>query len=233
MQEIGQGGQRRPSDRYPDDQRYPNDQRYPDNQRDPNAQRYPNDQRYPDNQRDPNAQRYPNDQRYPDQDGRRQRVAYPSSRFRNYTGSYFRIAVPDNWRELPSNDGVTFAPEGAYSQVQGQFVFTHGVQVGAVSIQSNSLKSATDQLIRALSQGNQNLRRNGGYENDTIGRRDALSVSLTNISELTGRRELITLFTTLLRSGELFYVIAVAPENEIQDYQRTFTAVLGTVSVND
>ena len=215
MQEIGQGGQRRPSDRYPDDQRYPNDQRYPDNQR------------------DPNAQRYPNDQRYPDQDGRRQRVAYPSSRFRNYTGSYFRIAVPDNWRELPSNDGVTFAPEGAYSQVQGQFVFTHGVQVGAVSIQSNSLKSATDQLIRALSQGNQNLRRNGGYENDTIGRRDALSVSLTNVSELTGRRELITLFTTLLRSGELFYVIAVAPENEIQDYQRTFTAVLGTVSVND
>jgi len=180
-------------------------------------------------------QRYPDqgDQRYPQQGGRRQQVEYPSSRFRNYSGNYFRISVPENWRELPSNDSVTFAPEGAYREVQGQFVFTHGIQVGAVRAQSNSLRAATDELIRGLAQGNQNLRRNGGYQRETLGRRDALAVSLTNISEMSGRPEFVTLYTTMLRSGDLFYLIAVAPQDESQDYQRTFMAVLGTVSVND
>ena len=203
MQEISRDGQRYPGRR---------DQRYPDQ----------DDQRYP--ERD--------DPRYPRQD-RDQQVEYPSSRFRSYSGSYYRISVPENWRELPSNDGVTFAPEGAYSQVQGQFVFTHGIQLGTVRTQSNSLRSATDELIRALAQGNQNLRRSGGYQSETLGRRNALAVLLINISEMTGRPELVNLYTVLLRNGDLFYVIAVAPQDESQNYQRTFTAVLGTVSVND
>jgi Zn-dependent protease with chaperone function len=196
-------------------------------------QRYPQqgDQRYP--QQD--DQRYPQQgsQRYPQQDGRRQQVEYPSSRFRAYSGNYFRISVPDNWRELPSNDSVTFAPEGAYREIQGQFVFSHGIQVGTVRAQSSSLRSATDELIGGLTQGNQNLRRNGGYQREVLGRRDALAVSLTNISELTGRPELVSVYTTMLRSGDLFYLIAVAPQDESQDYQRTFMAVLGTVSLND
>jgi Zn-dependent protease with chaperone function len=211
MQEIGRNGQRYPQRRDPN---YPDrdDQRYPDR----------DDQRYPDR----------DDQRYPQQGGRR-RVEYPSSRLRNYSGNYYRISVPDNWRELPSNDGVTFAPEGAYSQVQGQFVFTHGIQVGSMRAQSNSLRAATDELIRTLEQGNQNLRRSGGYQRETLGRRDAYSVSLTNISEMTGRPEVVSLYTTMLRSGDLFYLIAVAPQEEMQDYERTFIAVLGTLSVTD
>ena len=220
MQEISRSRQRYPqqgNQRYPDqgDQRYPqqDDQRYPQQ----------DDQRYPDR----------GDQRYPQQGGRRQQVDSPSSRFRNYNGNYFRMSVPENWRELPSNDSVTFAPEGAYREVQGQFVFTHGIQVGVVGAQSNSLSAATDELIRMLAQGNQNLRRNGGYQRETLGRRDALAASLTNVSELSGRPELVTVFTTMLRSGDLFYLIAVAPRDESQDYQRTFMAVLGTVSVND
>jgi hypothetical protein len=190
-----------------------------------------------DSQRNPQRrdQRYPDrdDQGYPEQGDRRGQVEYPSSRFRNYSGNNFRISVPDNWRELRSNDGVTFAPEGAYSQVQGQLVFTHGIQVGAVRAQSNSLRAATEELIGALAQGNRNVRRAGGYQRGTLGRREALAVSLTNISELTGRPELVSLYTTMLRSGELFFLIAVAPQHESQDYQRTFMAVLGTVTVND
>ena len=66
-----------------------------------------------------------------------------------------------------------------------------------------------------------------------LGGREALAVSLTNISEMSGRPELVTLFTTMLRSGEVFYLIEVAPQDESQDYQRTFMAVLGTLSIND
>ena len=253
MQEIARSGQRSPQQtRYPqdgrnyprqDDQRYPQDDRnYPrqDDQRYPQDDRnYPRqgDQRYPQGDRNyprQDDQRYPQsgDQRYPQQRGRAQ-VEYPSSRLQNYSGSNYRISVPENWRELPSNDSVTFAPEGAYSQSQGQFVFTHGIQVGTLRSQSRSLRSATDELINGLTQDNQRLRRSGGYQRETLGRRDALSLSLSNVSELTGRPELITVYTTMLRNGDLFYLIAVAPQDEIQDYQRTFMAVVGTVDLND
>ena len=188
-------------------------------------------QRYPQE-----GQRYPQEgQRYPQDGGRRPtgRVDYPSSRLRTYNGSFFRIGVPDNWRELPSSDNVTFAPEGAYGESQGQFIYTHGIQVGTTRGSTRSLRDATDQLINALSQGNPNLRRYGGYEREYLGRRDGLSVSLSNVSDVTGRPETVTLYTTMLRTGDLFYLIAVAPRDEYQNYQRTFLAILRTVDLND
>ena len=43
------------------------------------------------------------------------RVAPPSPSFTVYAeGDVFRVSVPSNWRELPRNDAVTFAPDGAY-----------------------------------------------------------------------------------------------------------------------
>jgi Zn-dependent protease with chaperone function len=211
MQEIGRNRQRYPQQR---------DQRYPDQ-----------DDRYPDQ----DNQRYPqqDDRRYPQQGGRQGRIEYPSSRFQTYSGNYFRISVPDNWRELPAGDNVTFAPEGAYGNNQGQLIYTHGVQVGSIPGASGSLRTATDRLISELAQGNQNLRKNGGYERESVGGRDGLAVSLSNVSEATRRPEIVTVYTTLLRNGDLFYVIAVAPEEEYQNYQRIFLAILRTVAVND
>jgi Zn-dependent protease with chaperone function len=219
-----QGGQRDPQQGGQD---YPRQ----GGQRDPQQE----DQSYPKQ----GGQDYPQQggQNYPRQGGRQRQpvgqVEYPSSRFRAYSESSFRISVPDNWRELPAGDTVTFAPEGAYRETQGQFVFTHGIQVGTVRTQSRSLRSATDELINGLTQENQSLRRNGGYQRETLGKRDAQSVSLTNVSEMTGRPEVVTVYTTMLRNGDLFYLIAVAPQDQVQDYQRTFMAIVGTVDLND
>ncbi len=59
------------------------------------------------------------------------RVSAPSSRYTEYEeGGLFRVSVPSNWRELPSNSSVTFAPDGAYGSYDGQSVFTHGVEIG-------------------------------------------------------------------------------------------------------
>lgn len=159
------------------------------------------------------------------------RIEYPSSRLRTYDGSFFRIAVPDNWRELAANDNVTFAPEGAYGETQGQFVFTHGIQVGITQNAANNLRSATDQLINGLAQGNPNLRKYGNYEREYLGRRDGLAISLTNVSEITGRQEIITVYTTAVQNS-LFYVIAVAPQDEYQNYQRTFASIIRTLALN-
>ena len=161
------------------------------------------------------------------------RVDYPSSRFRTYTeGNLFSIAVPENWRELPSGDTVTFAPEGAYGELQGNFVFTHGTQVGIARVNGRNLRQATDEYIYSLSQGNGNLRRYSGYQRETVAGREALSIVLTNPSEATGQTELVTIYTTQLRNGNLLYVIAVAPQREYQSYQRVFQNIIRSVQVN-
>jgi len=58
--------------------------------------------------------------------------------------------------------------------VNGQPVFTHGVNVGASQTNSRNLQQATEEFINNLAQGNQNLRMNGGYQRTTLSGRTAL-----------------------------------------------------------
>src|SRR5262249_22713746 len=47
-------------------------------------------------------------------------VASPDPRFTSYAeGNLFLVSVPSNWRELPGNNSVTFAPEGGYGTMRG------------------------------------------------------------------------------------------------------------------
>jgi hypothetical protein len=177
--------------------------------------------------------RDPNQGRYPDE-GRIGRVEYPSSRYRTVSaGNSLRLQVPDNWRQLSGSNELTFVPEGAYGQVQGQFVFTHGVQVGVTRADGNNLRQATDQYINELTQGNRNLRVNTGYRREYIGNREGLSAVLNNVNEVTRRNEVITVYTTRLRNGDLFYMVAVAPRDEFGAYQRVFQNIVRTVELND
>src|SRR6185503_16068836 len=75
------------------------------------------------------------------------RVAPPSSRYQNYSeGNLFRISVPDNWREVATSSSVKFVPDGAYGQVQGRTVFTHGVELGVTRNEVHSLQEATQEF---------------------------------------------------------------------------------------
>lgn len=163
------------------------------------------------------------------------RVAYPSSRYRTFNGgNLFQLQYPDNWRELSeSQSSVWLAPEGAYGQVQGQPVFTHGVNVGITQAQGNNLRDATDYFINTLAQGNGNIRAQGGYQRGTVDGRNALALTLSNVNEATRRSERITVYTTLLRDGQLFYLIMVAPQNDYGTFQSAFSNVLRSVQLNN
>ncbi|MDT4955121.1 MAG: hypothetical protein QOJ02_3259 [Acidobacteriota bacterium] len=164
------------------------------------------------------------------------RVAYPSSRYRTYNGgNLFQLSYPDNWRELGDNNSssIWFSPEGAYGQVQGQAIFTHGVNVGVAQAQGGNLQQATDAFISSLAQGNGNMRQQGGYQRGTIDRRNALAINLSNANEATGRPEVVTVYTTLLRNGQLFYMISVAPQADYRNYQTAFRSVLSSIRIND
>ena len=153
------------------------------------------------------------------------RVAAPSTRYTNYSpGNVFRVGVPSNWRELSSENSVTYAPEGAY----GDGVFTHGVQVGIMRNERHGLEEATNELLASLSQSNPQLARSGNPTRGTLAGRQALRVQLANVSEISGR-ERLSLYTAEMQDGSLFYLIGVAPEQEFGSYQSVIERVAGSV----
>jgi len=163
------------------------------------------------------------------------RVNYPSARFRTYTElSGVRISVPDNWRELPDQDSsVWFAPEGAYGSANGTVVYTHGINLGLAQTRSRNLQQATNEFINGLQQGNGNLRARGGYQSASIDGRNAVSISMSNVNEATGRTEIVNVVTTQLRNGDLLYLISLAPEMDYYNYQNAFQNILRSLQLND
>jgi len=162
------------------------------------------------------------------------RVEYPSSRYRSYTAlGVARVSVPDNWREITEQGQVWFAPSGGYGAANGQPVFTHGVNIGIAQTNNRNLQQATNEFINSLQQGNGNLRSRSGYQRTSVAGRNGLSLSLSNTNEATGRPEVVNVVTTQMRSGELLYIITVAPETDYNNYQSIFQSILRSVQLTD
>jgi len=160
------------------------------------------------------------------------RVEAPSSDYTAYSeGDLFRLSVPSNWRELRGSHAVTFAPEGAYGNVNGQGVFTHGMEVGLVGTETPNVRTATDELIGSLAAANPGLSRPSRYDTVSIAGRQGLHTILSNTSDATGQQERIEVFTALDGEGGLFYVLGVAPRDRFSAYQATFRRVVGSVQL--
>ena len=182
------------------------------------------------------GQRYPTGEQtgnYPDS-APVGRVSYPSGRYQSVSifNGGVNVSVPSNWRQVSEGNSVWFVPEGAYGQYNGQAVYTHGVSFGVAQTNSRNLQSATQELVNNFAQGNNNLRTSGGYQRTTMDARTALFTTLTNVNEATGRPENIKLITTQLRNGQVFYMVAVAPQNE-RGFDSAFNQVLQSIRLND
>ncbi len=193
------------------------------------GQRYPNQGgQYPD-------QRYPNDNRYPngnDDYARGERVAYPSTRYQTQRTSLFSVAIPSNWRQLGGDQSsVSYAPEGAYGS-QG---ITHGVMFGTDREQYNDLQRASQQYINDLLQaaGNQYLRQQTNLIRANVAGRQAYRVTLSGVSPITGRVENVFIVTTMLSSGDIFYMAQVAPSDQWEAYRPAFEAITRNLQIND
>jgi hypothetical protein len=158
------------------------------------------------------------------------RVEAPSSKTVTYNeGNVFRITVPSNWRELASESTVTFAPEGGYGEASGSSVFTHGVQAGISRVEDHGLEEATQELLAAFGQSNPQLARAGNAATVRIDGRSALRTPLTNVSEATGGRERILLYTTQMQDGGLFFLVGVSPEDQWKTYQPVINRVVSSI----
>ncbi len=157
-------------------------------------------------------------------------VQYPSTRTRSYTSlSWLSINVPSNWLDLPGQNTVTFAPEGAYGD-QG---ITRGVMIGTYTGQNRSLSQDTRDYVNELLQGNSYLRQRGETTRTTVDGRQGNLTSLSGRSPITNRAELVNIYTVLLSNGALFYAITVVPDNESYSYSTAFRNVLSSIQLND
>ena len=162
-------------------------------------------------------------------------VPPPSMQYRSSQPlGFMRLSLPSNWSEVSGgNDGATYAPEGGYIQSQDGSAFTHGFQIGVTARGSGNLQRDTDALVAAFAKSNAQLRASGSYTRDRISDRNALRTTLSNISEVTGQRETVSLTTTQLRDGRLVYFIGVAPQNEASAYEDAFRRVRQSVELSD
>jgi hypothetical protein len=164
--------------------------------------------------------------------GRVVRVDPPAASYRTHQPGDFRVSVPANWDQVGDQGGVTYAPDGAFFRSGNATAFTHGVQIGVVR-GSGNLQRDTEQLVSSFAQSNPDLRRQSGYQRDTVAGRRGLTTTLSNVSQVTGQPERIALSTALLRDGSLLYVAGVAPQSEAGTYENAFRRVRQSLQVAD
>ena len=154
-----------------------------------------------------------------------QPVPAPASQYRTVSGGkIFQADVPSNWTTVSSNSSIKVVPQNGYGPLNGEVVFSHGVEFGVVKAQSRDLQEATNAWINAVSESNPKLRASGPQQQMRISQRSAIGTSLVNPSPLGGE-EHIGLYTTFLADGSLFYYITIVPENDAQAYQEAFRRI--------
>jgi len=157
-------------------------------------------------------------------------VELPSNRTRIYTsGNWISMRIPDNWQDLATSSQVTFAPEGAYGS-QG---ITHGAMIGIAGSNVRDVYQGTQDYINDLLRGNQYLRQSGGMTRTTLSGLSGYMTRLLGRSEITGQTEVVTVYTALLRNGDLFYLATVSPQSETYDYDAAFRDMVNSLRLSD
>ena len=124
-------------------------------------------------------------------------------------------------------------PQNGYGQLNGQTVFTHGVEFGISKATSRDLGEATNAWLNAVAGNNPELRLAGTQRATRISGRSALATSLVNPSPLGGR-ERIAVYTTFLTDGTtLFYYLTIVPEKDVDAFLETFQRVGQSIRLTD
>jgi len=157
-------------------------------------------------------------------------VAGPSAQTKEFSGgSWISLSVPSNWEQFASQGQVIFAPAGAY----GDHGITHGAMLIVKQASSRDGLQATQSSINELVQGNQYLRQQGSISRGYLSGMPAYVARLSGQSDITGQTEVVTVYATLMKSGELFSIATVAPQAESYRYDAAFKGLINSLRLND
>jgi beta-barrel assembly-enhancing protease len=154
-----------------------------------------------------------------------QPVPRPSTQYRAIAGGkVFQASVPSNWTSLASKSAIKVVPENGYGELNGQTVFSHGVEFGVAKAGSRNLAEATKVWLQAVAQNNPELRLAGEQQAIKISQRSAIATPLVNPSPLGGQ-ERVVVCTTFLAEGTLFYYLTLVPEKDAESFQEAFRRI--------
>jgi hypothetical protein len=162
------------------------------------------------------------------------RVEPPSQEFTGFQArdNSFAIQYPSNWDALTADEvNMIFAPRGAYGQTNQTVVVTHGIFIGAVEPEGGDLESATTAFIRKQVEGNPDFRVVRDPQEIGFGGRKGYATVVAGPSTVTGVMEIDVIYTTVTSDGRIFYLITMAPEDEIQQYRSTFEAIIKSLQL--
>ncbi|HEX8096483.1 MAG TPA: M48 family metallopeptidase [Pyrinomonadaceae bacterium] len=158
----------------------------------------------------------------------------PESSFREFRASdgSFSLEYPQNWDALVADDAnMIFAPKGAYGQVEKSVVVTHGIFIGAVAPQARDLAEASALFVQQQVDTNPDFRVIRRPQQINFGGRAGYATVMAGPSTVTGVVEVDIIYTTATGDGRLFYLITIAPEDELNNYQATFERVIGSLKL--
>jgi hypothetical protein len=162
-----------------------------------------------------------------------QPVSAPSSEYKEVRGGgVFQSAVPADWVTIPSRSAIKAVPQNGYGPVNGQTVFTHGVEFGVLKAASRDLQEATKAWLNAVAQSNPELRLGGQQQALRISQRSAIATPLLNPSPLGGQEQ-VTVYTTFLADGTLFYYLTIVPEKEAAVFDGAFRRILESIRLTE
>lgn len=159
----------------------------------------------------------------------------PSANFRAFQANdgSFALEFPDNWRALSADQSnYIFAPEGAYAQSAhggGSILVTHGIFIGVVPPLGRDLGSATAAFVQKQIESNPDFRLQQQPQPVNFGGQLGYITVIAGPSTTTGVQEIDTTYTTATADGRLFYLITIAPEDEMSQYRAAFERLIGSL----
>lgn len=142
----------------------------------------------------------------------------------------FAIEHPENWNVLTADESnFIFAPAGAYAQTGGSLLVTHGIFIGVIRAPGRDLASATSVFIQKQIEDNPDFRLMRQPQRVDFGGSPGYVTVITGPSTATGIREVDITYTTATADGRLFYLITIAPEDELSQYEPAFDRILGSI----
>ena len=162
-----------------------------------------------------------------------QPVPRPTNNYREISGGgVFKASVPADWTPMTSKSSIRLVPQNGYGQLNGQTVFTYGMEFGITKAPSRDLQEATKAWLQSVAQSNPELKLAGQQQQVRIDQRSAIATPLSNPSPLGGLERIIV-YTLFLADGTLFYHFSLVPENDAAAFQEVFKKVVESIRLTD
>lgn len=162
------------------------------------------------------------------------RPQHPSAQFNGFQANdqSFAVQVPANWDALSAgNSEMIFAPKGAYGDYNGNMMVTHGIFIGARSVQQRDLRSATEAFIQQQIESNPDFQIARAPQQFDFGGQEGYYAIVSGPSAINGVVEVDVTYTTVTADGRMFYIITIAPEDEAGVYKPAFERVIRSLQL--